>query len=319
MVNMKDLAVAVLYGGTSGERAVSLVSGTNVHQALEAEGFKAALIDTGEPDFMDTLAHSGAHVAFIALHGKGGEDGTIQGLLELLGMPYTGSGVLASALAMDKARSKVMYRATGLRTPHAVAVDRTDDESAFGGAANDIETLVEKVGLPCVVKPVCDGSSLGVSIVKEAAALLPALEEGFALGDELLVEAFVEGVEVTVPVLGDQDPYALPVIEIIPKNEFYDYESKYASGGSQHIIPARLSPEVTAACEEAALRAHKALGCRGVSRTDIIIDAANVPWVIETNTIPGMTGTSLLPEAARISGIPAGELYTRLIEWALQR
>jgi len=302
--------IAVLYGGTSGEREVSLVSGSIVADTLAAEGLEVERIDTGKPDFFERLVTFQPDIAFIALHGKGGEDGSIQGLLELLDIPYTGSGVLASALAMDKARSKVFYLAEGLNVPPSNNVDRD--------APYSISALCEQIGLPCVVKPVREGSSLGVYIVHTADELEPAIEAAFKCSENLLVERFVAGMEVTVAVLGNNDASALPLIEIIPHAAFYDYEAKYADGGSEHVCPARLSAELTALCQEHAVLAHKALGCRGVSRTDFIIDVDDVPWVIETNTIPGMTGTSLLPHAAEETGMSLGELYRKLIEYGLE-
>jgi D-alanine-D-alanine ligase len=312
-VSTRVATVALLYGGTSGEREVSIASGSGVRKALEEEGFAVAFIDTREPSFIDTLREARPDVAFIALHGTGGEDGCIQGLLETLGIPYTHSGVEASALAMDKRVSKILYQAHGLATASFSVVQK----GRFDG---DTAPLVASVGLPCVVKPLCDGSSLGVSIPQTREQLSQALDEGFKVGDTLLVEAFIKGVEVTVPVLGNrpEELFALPVIEIVPKNEFYDYESKYAEGGSVHIIPARITESQATACQKAAVDAHEALGCAGVSRTDIIVAKDGTPWLIETNTIPGMTQTSLVPEDAKRAGLSAGELYRLLIHYALE-
>jgi D-alanine-D-alanine ligase len=304
--------VALLYGGISGEREVSIASGNGVREALEAEGFTVFFIDTGEHDFIDQLRAVKPDVAFIALHGKGGEDGCIQGLLETLGIPYTHSGVGASALAMDKVVSKIVYEAYDLKTARFQVV-RKDQ------ASEDRDSILASIGLPCVVKPVNDGSSLGVSIPKTHGEFLRALDEGFELGDVLLIEEFIKGVEVTVPVLGNKvdELLALPLIEIVPKNEFYDYESKYEEGGSEHIIPARITDEEALACRQAAIKAHEVLGCAGVSRTDLIVTADGAPYLIETNTIPGMTRTSLIPEAAKKAGISPGELYRLLIHYAL--
>jgi D-alanine-D-alanine ligase len=304
--------VALLYGGTSGEREVSIASGNGVREALEAEGFTISFIDTGEHDFIDQLRAAKPDVAFIALHGKGGEDGCIQGLLETLGIPYTHSGVGASALAMDKLVCKIVYEAYDLKTARFKVVRK-------GQIDEDTDALLASIGLPCVVKPASDGSSLGVSIPKTRAEFLQALDEGFAIGDILLVEEFVRGVEVTVPVLGNKadELLALPVIEIVPKNEFYDYESKYEEGGSEHIIPARITEAEALACQQAAIKAHEVIGCAGVSRTDLIVTADSIPYLIETNTIPGMTRTSLIPEAAKEAGISPGELYRLLLHYAL--
>ncbi|MDR1185271.1 MAG: D-alanine--D-alanine ligase [Coriobacteriales bacterium] len=304
--------VALLYGGASGEREVSIASGNGVREALEAEGFTVFFIDTGEHDFIDQLCAAKPDVAFIALHGKGGEDGCIQGLLETLGIPYTHSGVGASALAMDKVVSKIVYEAYDLKNARFKVV-RKDQ------AGESMDSILASIGLPCVVKPVSDGSSLGVSIPKTREEFFQALDEGFETGDVLLVEEFIKGVEVTVPVLGNKvdDLFALPLIEIVPKNEFYDYESKYEEGGSEHIIPARITDEEALACRQAAIKAHEVIGCVGVSRTDLIVTAAGTPYLIETNTIPGMTRTSLVPEAAKKAGISPGELYRLLIHYAL--
>jgi D-alanine-D-alanine ligase len=343
LTGLRDLAAAVstrvkkialLYGGTSGEREVSLASGRGVHEVLEGEGFSILLVDTGKPGFVDVLLESRPDVAFIALHGKGGEDGCIQGLLETVGIPYTHSGVEASALAMDKRVSKLLYQAGGLTTARFSVASRDDfgdvvdtgDGQGFvmrggGRVAADVDALVASVGLPCAVKPLGGGSSLGVSIPKTRDGFVQALGEGFKVDDTLLIEEFVAGVEVTVPVLGNrrQDLFALPVIEIVPKNEFYDYESKYAEGGSEHIIPARIDERETAACKRAAMDAHAALGCAGVSRTDMIVTREGVPYLIETNTVPGMTRTSLIPEDAKKAGISPGELYRLLLYFALER
>jgi D-alanine-D-alanine ligase len=191
----------------------------------------------------------------------------------------------------------------------------------FGGKFDETaHSALASSGLPCVVKPVCDGSSLGISIPKTREEFLAALDEGFAVSDVLLIEEFIAGVEVTVPVLGNdpEELIALPVIEIVPKNEFYDYESKYAEGGSEHIIPARITDEEMAACQNAAIEAHRILGCAGVSRTDIIFTDDGTPYLIETNTVPGMTRTSLIPESAKEAGISPGELYRLLIHYALE-
>ncbi|MDR1185619.1 MAG: D-alanine--D-alanine ligase [Coriobacteriales bacterium] len=311
-VSDRVTSVALLYGGTSGEREVSIASGNGVKPVLEEEGFAVSFIDTKDPGFIDRLRAEKPDVAFIALHGRGGEDGCIQGLLEVLGIPYTHSGVEASALAMDKQASKILYQASGLSTAGFFLLHRDQFD--------DNDELIASIELPCVIKPLRDGSSLGVSIPKTHSQLLKALDEGFSIDKTLLVEELIVGVEVTVPVLGNNpaDLVALPVIEIVPKNEFYDYESKYAEGGSVHVIPARITEDATAACQQAAIDAHRVLGCAGVSRTDMIISSGGAPCLIETNTIPGMTRTSLIPEDARKFGLSAGELYRLLIHYALE-
>ena len=308
--------VAVLYGGTSGEREVSIASGTGAKDVLEEEGFSVRFIDTGKPGFIEELLADRPDVAFIAMHGKGGEDGGIQGFLETLGIPYTQSGVESSAIAMDKIISKILYEAYGLATAAYLEVR----QGSLLQVA-EVDEILEKIGLPCVVKPSCDGSSLGVAIPKTQAELLQAIKEGFTIGETLLIEDFIEGVEVTVPVIGNrpEELFALPVIEIVPKNEFYDYESKYAEGGSVHIVPARISDSETELCKQTAIKAHEILGCAGVSRTDMILSEDGIAWVIETNTVPGMTRTSLIPEGAKSFGLTVGELYRLLLHYALCR
>ena len=332
----RPLTVALLYGGISNEREISLLSARNVQAELLSIGHEIVMIDTGISGYIDELRQDGIDVAFIALHGQGGEDGTIQGLLELLGIPYVGSGVMASALAMDKMRTKLLLEAAGVMTPIAAVLSATDTrafaETSDGEpvipapdelcgkdfSAEFIAELVGGIGLPCVVKPLSFGSSVGVSIAHDEEGLRNGLVVGFSVSPELLVEAFVPGTEVTVAVIGNDEPMVLPVIEIVSINEFYDYESKYAQGGSTHIIPARLPHDQLNACEDAAYASFEIIGCRGVARVDMIVSDEGVPWVFEVNTIPGMTSTSLLPDAARAAGIEVGELYDRLLLWALE-
>jgi len=303
--------VAVLAGGTSNERTVSLSSGSQVCSALIDAGYDAQMFDT--QDAMATihaLMDGSFDVAFIALHGKGGEDGCIQGLCETLGIPYTGSGVAASAIAMDKARSKVLYSHAGIPTAASCTL--------INGAPYDVDAVVRAVGEKCVVKPIGDGSSVGMSIVHEPAELDAALAKAFDTGQDVLVEAYIQGTEITVAVLGNNDPQALPVIEIVPHAEFYDFEVKYSAAGADHVIPARLDPAVYALAQEYALVAHRALGCRGVSRSDFIVTPQGVPYILETNTIPGMTATSLLPDTARHAGYEFPALCAKLVELALE-
>lgn len=306
------IRVAVLAGGTSNERAVSLVSGEQVHRALTAAGYENELIDTQNASLaVERLANGGFDVAFIALHGKGGEDGAMQGVCEVLGIPYTGSGILASALSMDKARSKTIYRANDIPTAVSVTLRR--------GEGYDVPAIVDAVGEKCVVKPSADGSSVGMSIVHEPAELEAAVERAFAAGSDVLVESFVSGTEITVAVIGNGEPQALPIIEIVPHHEFYDYEVKYQANGAEHVIPARLEPAVYERAQALAVKAHQALGCRGMSRSDFIVDPQRGPVILETNTIPGMTPTSLLPDAARHAGYDFPALCSLIVEYALER
>ncbi len=308
--NPSETKIVLLKGGKSGEREISLLSGTACAQALREKGFDVVEIDPAENDFIKKIEEVDPDVIFIALHGRDGEDGCVQGMCEMMGIPYTGPGVLASALAMDKCKAKTFYIASGLPTPHSITL--------FKGEEYSIEDIVGTVGEKCVVKPAREGSALGVSIVNMPSDLESAINNAFSHDDEILVERFVEGTEVTVAVLGNSEPEALPVIEIVPQesSDFYDFEAKYAAGGSTHIIPARLSDEITQNCQRIALSAHKALGCRGVSRSDLIVDASGTCWLLETNTIPGMTETSLLPDAARKIGIEFNELCELLVNLA---
>lgn len=306
----KECKVVLLAGGTSGEREISIASGQGALAALEEAGYPVVSLDPANKQDLKRLIDEDFDVAFLCMHGKGGEDGTLQGFLEVIGLPYTCSGVQGSAIAIDKAKSKVMYTLKGVPTPKAETLEKGEDL--------DINAIIENIGIPCVVKPATEGSALGVEIVEDEAKFGEALEKVFQIDDLVIVEQFVAGTEITVAVLGNDEPTALPIIQIVPKGEFYDFESKYAPGGSQHICPAPLDEALTAQIQDYAIRAHKAIGCRGVSRSDFIIDANDKPWILETNTIPGMTATSLLPDAARAQGISFPELCTKLIEFALE-
>lgn len=303
--------VALLAGGTSGEREVSLDSGKGACEALRKAGFSVTMLDPANKADLHTLIDGDFDVAFIALHGKNGEDGTIQGFLEVIGLPYVGSGVWSSSLAMDKAMSKMFYNYVGILTPPSVVLSENTAES--------LSFAIEKIGVPCVVKPSCEGSALGVYIAKEEKTLAEALNQAFEIGDEVLVEKYITGRELTVAVLGNKNPEALPVIEIIPTNEFYDYESKYTPGGSQHICPAKIDEDITCKVQDMAIAAHQVLGCKGMSRSDFIVDDENKVWILETNTIPGMTETSLLPDAGRAADLDFSELCSRLVELALEK
>ncbi len=310
----RRLRVAVIMGGLSAEREVSLKTGAKVMEALDPARFEAFAVDPrprGESTaWLETLLRERVDVAFLALHGRYGEDGTIQGLLELLGIRYTGSGILSSALAINKIKAKQIYRQAGIPTPEFVAL---------GGCTGDaaLATCVEGFPLPAVVKPNREGSTIGVSIVREREELEPAIALAFGHDSEVLVERFVAGVEITAAVIGNSEPQVLPLIEIVPRSGFYDYEMKYTPGATEEIVPARLSPETTARAQELARQAHLALGCRGMSRTDMIVAEDGI-WALETNTIPGMTETSLLPRAAQGAGIAFPRLVEMLIEFALE-
>lgn len=306
--------VAVLSGGWSDERDISMSSGRACQQALREAGFiTVELLDIADAHFVECLSTGGYDVAFIALHGRYGEDGCIQGLLEVLHVPYTFSGVLSSALSADKERAKDICRAAGIPVPSGVTLapgsEPTDD---------DLDAIVDKMGLPLFVKPVSNGSSFGISRVNERGGLAAAVRKAESKGDRVLVEECVSGVEITVPVIGNDEPRALPIIEIALDSEFYDLKVKYEPVSLHHIIPARLDKTVYKRAEELGIAAHKALGCRGVSRTDFIVKDDGTPVMLETNSIPGMTDRSLLPDAARHAGIEFSELCTLFVQWALE-
>ncbi len=304
--------VALLSGGTSGEREISIASGDGAEAALKEAGFPVDRFDPANKDDLKALIDGDYDVAFLCLHGRHGEDGVIQGFLETIGVPYTGPGVWSSAIAINKARSKDFYRLAGVPTAPSVTL--------HAGESYTVADIIAQVGEHVVVKPASEGSSIGVSIVSGADAIETAIDEAFGHDTEVVVEKFISGREFTVAVIGNEQPRALPIIEIIAqKGEFYDFESKYAAGGSKHICPAELPEEETATIQREAVGAHKALNCEGVSRTDFILDEEGKPWALETNTIPGMTSTSLLPDAARAAGIPFPQLCTMLVQYALER
>ncbi len=304
--------VALLSGGTSGEREISIASGDGAEAALKEAGCSVDRFDPANKDDLKALIDGDYDVAFLCLHGRHGEDGVIQGFLEMIGLPYLGPGVWSSAIAINKARSKDFYRLAGVPTAPSVTLR--------AGEPYTVSDIIAQVGDHVVVKPASEGSSIGVSIVSGADDIEKAIGEAFRHDTEVVVEKFISGREFTVAVIGNDKPRALPIIEIIAqKGEFYDFESKYAAGGSKHICPAELPEEEAATIQREAIGAHKALDCEGVSRTDFILDDEGKPWALETNTIPGMTSTSLLPDAARAAGIPFPQLCTMLVQYALER
>lgn len=311
------MRVAVILGGRSAEREVSLHTGENILAALREKGHEALPLDLTD-DLALKLRQFAPDAVYIALHGQHGEDGCVQGLLEILGLPYVGSGVLASALGMDKVMSRRVLGTAGVPCPHYRAL--TPEELAERGEEALRAELLAEFGLPLVVKPSDQGSAIGVSIVRKGEVLAAALAEAFALSPVALAEQYVAGPEITVTVLGNQPPRALPVIEIVPKKAFYDYDAKYTPGMSQHVIPARLSPETTTAAQGYALKAYRALGCRDFARVDLLVDQQTAaPVVLEVNTLPGMTSTSLVPDAARAVGIQFPDLVEMLVRMAVER
>jgi len=348
MTRKKKIRVAVLMGGPSAEHEVSMHTGGEIIKNLDPGAYTAlpVVIDksgrwlaTSEPNsWLTARASTGerrmsvariempvavvekADVIFIALHGAYGEDGTVQGLLETLGVPYTGSGVLASALGMDKPRSLAVFREAGLRAPEFGVVAADDERKSTGRMARH---WIGRLGLPLVVKPADHGSSVGVSIVRDRGQFAPAIREAGRYSREIIVQKYIKGRELTCGVLeGNKGALMpLPPVEIRPNlGGFYDYQSKYADGGSDHIVPpAGLSARAIAAVQAAACTAHRAIGCRGMSRTDFIRDPRGGLYVLEINTIPGMTATSLLPQAAAAAGISFPRLLDMIIRSALKK
>jgi D-alanine-D-alanine ligase len=308
---MKKLTVALLSGGISSEREVSLNSGNQVYQALDKEKYRILRYDP-KTDLSRLVADAPQiDAALIILHGPYGEDGTMQGLLDLLNIPYQGSGVLGSALAMNKLAAKTLYEKAGLTTPTYIAIT---PKTSF-----DPEGWTRQIGLPLVVKPSGAGSSVGISIVRDKIALQPALNDAFSHDDTIIIEKYIHGTELTGGVIGNDELKALPLIEIIPdsSHEFFNYKAKYTEGASREICPARIDQALADKAKDCAIRAHQALFCKGYSRTDMILQDKDI-YVLETNTIPGMTATSLLPRAAAVDGIPFSELLDRLIQLGIE-
>ncbi len=329
---MSKIKVAVLMGGTSAEREVSLSTGRQILNALDPEKYTVYALDTASgqkflpagvtqtlallsaADGMTeittlpqlTLASEKPDVVFIALHGRGGEDGTVQGMLEVLGIRYTGSGVLASALAMDKAMTKRVLKTVGVQVPE----DRTlkHGEQMRPGA----------LPLPLIVKPNAQGSTIGMTIVREQSEMKAAVTTAFEYDDTVLVEQFITGTEITVPILGNSTLEVLPIVEIVPSGGFYDYKAKYTAGETDEIVPARIPDDVAIEARRIAKLCHQTLGCRGMSRTDMIVTGKNEIYTLEVNTIPGMTPTSLLPRSADAALIRFPQLLDKLIRLALE-
>lgn len=308
------LKVVVIAGGWSDEKGISLDSGRACQKALTEAGFKGVdLLDAADGEFVSKLVAGGYDVAFVAMHGRYGEDGCIQGLLEILHMPYTFSGVLGSAVSTEKEIAKTLYRQASIPTPRG-----TDVAAGTKLTDDDIDRIVDELGLPLFVKPAANGSSFGVTRVTSASQLREAVERATAGGDRALIEECVTGTEITVPVIGNAEPKALPIVEIVTGAEFYDLKVKYEPSSMHHVIPARLEAGVYARAQELAVRAHRALGCLGASRSDFIVREDGTPVILETNTIPGMTETSLLPDSARHGGIEFPELCKKFVEYALE-
>lgn len=308
---MKKLTVALLSGGDSPEREVSINSGDQVFEALDKEKYKVVRYDP-KTDLQRLVADSPViDVAVVILHGPNGEDGTIQGLLDLLKIPYQGSGILGSATAMSKLVSKQLYERAGLLVPPYIAVERNENIKAG--------KLVERFGLPFVVKPAGSGSSVGMTVVKSENGIEDALRKAFETDDSVLIEQYIDGIELTGGIIGNESLQALPIVEIIPgeEHDFFDYEAKYTPGATREICPARLDEKTAESAMECAKIAHKALFCKGYSRTDMILRDGEI-YVLETNTIPGMTPTSLFPQAADAAGYSFSGLLDKLITLGIE-
>ncbi|HEX6349428.1 MAG TPA: D-alanine--D-alanine ligase [Candidatus Dormibacteraeota bacterium] len=307
------MRVAVLAGGRSAEREVSQRSGAEVRSALETRGHEVETVDL-DGGTWDALRDGGFDCVFVALHGRLGEDGTVQGMCELLGLPYTGSGVLASSLCIDKSRTNQLLAAAGLPVP-----DFEEWDAAEGVEAGTVERLVKTYGLPLAVKPVREGSTIGYTKARDADELASALVLAGRYDRRVLVQRFVAGTEITVGVLAAPELQVLPTLEITYENENYDYDAKYTEGRSHHIIPARIPSAARERAAELSARAFETLGCEGFARVDLIIDVAGEGWLLEVNTVPGLTSLSLFPDAARAAGIEFPELCERLVQHALAR
>lgn len=310
------MRIAVIAGGRTPERDVSLRSGHRVTASLTQLGHEAVLLDPGETPLVEALLEHPPALCYLTLHGKEGEDGTVQRLLDLLRVPYTGTAAFDCEVAFDKVLAKDAFARSGVRTPDWVAIEGWALRDLGAGAA--LGTAVDRVGLPCVVKPSRSGSALGVSFVDRAADLPSAVMAALAFSGAAVVEAKVEGSEVAAGVIGSP-PEALPLVEIVPKGGVYDYAARYTAGATEYFAPARLSADAAAACAAEARRAAEALGTRDVTRVDLIVDADGTPWVLEVNVSPGMTETSLLPMAAQAGGVALEQLCDSVLRSALGR
>jgi D-alanine-D-alanine ligase len=321
-MNQKKLRIGLIYGGESAEREVSIHTADQIRQFLDRKKYRVIPIELGPAGqwpksvSLNTLAEK-IDVAFIALHGPYGEDGTIQGLMEMLHIPYTFSGVLASSLAMDKIRTQYLAQGANVLTPESILVTRPE------WAANQRRLLkkIKKLGRKIVMKPNQLGSSIGVRMLAANDIKAGLVAGALRKNKEIIFQPYIAGKEITAPVLGNEQPRALPLIDIIstvPQGTFYDYKAKYAPGGSEHVIPAPLPKKLYKQIQDTAVRMHKLLGCRGVSRSDFIVTPANKAYFLETNTIPGMTSTSLLPHSAQVAGIPFPKLLDMIISSALR-
>jgi D-alanine-D-alanine ligase len=309
--------IAVLMGGHSLERDISFQSGKRVAAALKKLGYRVVGLDVDE-HITTHLKKERPDLCFIALHGRFGEDGAIQGLLEIMGLPYTGSGILASVLGMDKSLSKDFFAKESIPTPDFVALSTGAVKEL--GAASVIKDITARLGLPLVVKPSNQGSAQGINFVKTEDQMTSALLGAFSFSDKVILEQYIQGTEVAVSVLGEERTRALPPVEIAPKKEHFDFEAMYTMGATEYFIPARLPADKIKEVQKTAVKAHKTLGCRDFSRVDFIIEKkTEIPYVLEINTIPGLTETSLFPMAAAEAGLDFTELIGKIAQASLSR
>ncbi len=304
------MQIVVLAGGCSSERDVSLVTGRAIKRALDDLGHTVQLVDPDQnlPEYLCQLKREGVEFVWIALHGAGGEDGTVQAMLDWVGLPYQGSGYLSSALAMDKAVSKQLFESTALPTPAWRLLECS--------SPSNWSELIAELGSPLVIKPIDGGSSVGVTIAGSEAEFQQGLQVGFDWSQWVLIESYITGKELTISIL---DHLVMPAIEIVPEQgQFYDYDSKYQVGGSRHLVPCSLNSQSLALAEQVALKAYQTLRCEGLARVDLRIDEHGSPWILEVNTLPGMTPTSLCPEAAVALGWSFTDLVQRSLEQGLQ-
>ena len=312
---MQKLTIALLSGGVSSERSISISGGEQVYNALDKEKYNIIRYDPKMDLLRIVNDASKIDVALLILHGQYGEDGTIQGLLDLLNIPYQGSGVLGSATAMNKLTSKIMYKQNKIPTPEYIVYKQQDITET--NIDKNCDTSIEKLGLPIVVKPISGGSSIGMTVADSKETLVDAFTLAFKYNKTILLEKFINGIELTCGVIGNDHIEALPVVEIVPDDKyvFFDYEAKYKEGVTEEICPARIDDKITAKIQQCAVMSHNALFCRGYSRTDMILNGNDI-YVLETNTIPGMTHTSLLPKSAKVAGFSFSLLLDKLITLA---
>ena len=306
--NKKSLKIGVIAGGISSERKISLLTGKNIFNSLLKSGYNTVLIDPKD-NFLARLKE--INLAFLALHGKYGEDGTVQGLLEFAKIPYTGSGILGSAIAINKILSKKILRYENIITPDYIAADFKNKP-----CLSELKKLLnKKLAYPVIVKPNTEGSTIGINIVNDDTQLEYAVSDALKYDSKILIEKYIKGRELTVSIIGNE-PVALPIIEIKPKSGFYDYEAKYVKGMTEYIVPAKLDKGITRYISETAVKCHKVLECRSISRVDFILDNHNNAYVFELNTMPGMTATSLVPKAAEAEGINFDHLVEIILDLA---